>query len=113
MSRHRATVTDCIRWAKDRMIDDYFDFLPTEYNAGPNYAAMDVIQRASLIGQVNKFARLLGLYEEQDEGVLYDNLKELQEAGYWNGDQDTYWEMCDPPLTRPSWVPEDLMPVGE
>lgn len=91
MTRHVATVRDCIIWAKDRLVDDLTALVGGEY-FDVNYAAMTAKQRREFRQRVDRLNTLLSA-DENDPSVL----PLFVEAGYWNGAADTFWETSDPP----------------
>ncbi len=102
---HRATIAQCVLWAKDRMIDDYELFI-RDFNDGgdlgkeefdlcgcaANFAHTAIPRRNAFVKAITKFAKLLAL-----PNTKLESLKALQKAGYFNGLKDTMFEHCDPP----------------
>ena len=76
-----------IRQAKQRLFDD----LGKTIDEGKRYTVLLIGQRQNLREKVARLSTLLQLPENDR-----CSLDVLQEAGYWNGDEDEFWNYLPP-----------------
>ncbi len=89
-----------ILWAKDRLVDAMEDCI-YEFSSVKNYAARSFDDRIEFHTQIAEFHRLLTLSEEEQDWKA--TLAELSNAGYWNGNEDTFWENHKQPSDYKGW----------
>jgi hypothetical protein len=80
-----------ILWAKDRALDD-LEMALSDFMDGANFASSDSERRRKITTSVARIGMLLLLSDDQEH-----SLQMLQQANYWNGEKDSFWEAHAPP----------------